>query len=280
MSTSPSFLVRHRTAILVAGLLLFLPPLALVLQAASGDHDFCGRWCPRMFFVWRPGLGGGEFFGGLMRSLFGVGLLVGILAVTWRLGRWWCGFLCPIGGATELGSRLLPRRWQLDFSRLPAAPLRYGYLAAYLLAPALGLGSLCCNYCNFATVPRLFGAAFLDPADIAYFLRSAGLINLALLLSLGLFARGGRGWCNLLCPIGALDALVSRCGQRWGQRVRILAERCNDCGRCREICPTGALQLGEEPDLDQLTCLGCRSCETVCTEGALHYGRTAQGVIR
>ncbi len=27
--------------------------------------------------------------------------------------------------------------------------------AVYLIAPAIGIGSLCCNYCNFAAVPRL-----------------------------------------------------------------------------------------------------------------------------
>jgi len=273
MTTRPSFLVRHRTWVLVAGLLLFMPPLALVFQAASGDHDFCGRWCPRMFFAWRQGMGGSEFLIGMLRSLFGVGLLLTILGVTLWLGRWWCGYLCPIGGSTELGSRLLPRRFQLDFSRLPAAPLRYGYFAAYLLAPALGLGCLCCNYCNFASVPRLYGAAFFNPADIAYFLRTAGLINLGLLLLLGFFARGGRAWCNLLCPIGALDALVARYGQRWGRRVRLLAHHCNDCGQCREVCPTGALQLGPAPAIDQLTCIGCRRCEGSCGEGAVRYGR-------
>jgi len=277
MSTKPSFCVRHRTTVLFAGLLLFMPPLAILLQTVSGDHDFCGSWCPRMFFVWRPGMGGNDLLVGLLRSLYGVGLLVAILAVTLWLGRWWCGFLCPIGGTTELGSRLVPRRWQFDFTRLPAVPLRYGYFSAYLLAPALGIGSLCCNYCNFASVPRLYGAAMFNPADIAYFMRTAGLINLALILLLGFFARGGRGWCNLLCPVGALDALSARLGQRWGKRVRLLPHKCNDCGQCREACPTGALVLGDQPTLDQLTCIGCRGCETSCAEGALSYGRLPRG---
>lgn len=279
MATSAPFAVRHRTLILVVGLLLFLPPLAFLLQAASGDHDFCGRWCPRMFFVWRQGMDFGAFLGGLLRSLYGVGLLLAILAVTLWLGRWWCGYLCPVGGATELGSRLLPSRFQLDFTQLPAAPLRYGYLAAYLAAPALGLGSLCCSYCNFAGVPRLFGAALGSPADLAYFLRNAGLVNLGLLLVLGFLARGGRAWCNLLCPVGALDALAARWGQRWGRRVRLHPHRCSDCGQCRPVCPTGALRLGTEPHIDQLTCIGCRRCEGSCDEGALRYGRVAAGEL-
>ena len=84
----------------------------------------------------------------------------------------------------------------------------------YLLAPLFGLGSLCCSYCNFATAPRLIGAAF-SGADLAFFLRTAGVINLLLLLVLGILARGGRGYCNLLCPVGALDALAARLGNRF-----------------------------------------------------------------
>lgn len=272
MTVRPPWTVRYRTAILVAGILLFLPPLALLLQAVSGDHDLCGRWCPRMFFVWRQGTGAEQFLLGLLRSLFGVGLVVAVLVVTFWFGRWWCGFFCPIGGATELGSRLLPRRWQLDLSWLPAAPLRYGYLAAYLLAPALGIGSLCCNYCNFATVPRVFGAAMLQPADLAYFLRTAGLVNLGLLLALGLLTRGGRGWCNILCPVGALDALAARAGQRFGRRVRLRADHCTQCGKCTASCPTWALRLTHPPTVDQLSCIGCRQCEQACEKGAVDYG--------
>lgn len=272
-STKPSFMVRHRTAIMIVSLLLFVAPLALVLQLSSGDHDFCGNWCPRMFFLWRQGMDGQAMLMGMLRSLFGVALVVGVLGLTLWLGRWWCGFFCPIGGTTELGSRLLPKRWQLDFSRLPAAPLRYGYLSAYFLAPVLGIGSLACNYCNFAAVPRLYGAAMFNPADIAYFMRTAGLINLGLLLLLGFFARGGRAYCNLLCPVGALDALAARFGPRWGKRVRLTSHLCNDCGKCRDVCPTGALKLGEVPKVDQLNCINCRSCEGTCSEGALDYRR-------
>ena len=38
----------------------------------------------------------------------------------------------------------------------------------------------------------------------------AAALALCLLLFLGVFAKGGRAYCNLLCPVGALDALVNR----------------------------------------------------------------------
>lgn len=265
-----SFMGRHRTAILLVSLFLFLPPLALIFQLTSTDGDFCGTWCPRMFFVVRKGAGIGEIVGGIARSYLGVALVVGIGAATLFLGRYWCSHLCPIGGATELGSRLVPRFLKIDFSSVPAAPVRYGYLAVYLAAPLLGLGSLCCSYCNFAVVPRLFGAA-LVPADQMYFLRNAGLINLALLLLLGFMARGGRAYCNFLCPVGALDALVARLGVNVGKRMRVMADRCTGCGECRAVCPTWAIEVGEKAAIDQLSCMPCRECQKKCPEGAICY---------
>lgn len=272
-AVAPGFWARHRIAILVTSLALFLPPLAVLFQL-SGDTGFCGTWCPRMFWSWRKGQPGAEFLLGFARAWLGVALVAGMLATTVFLGRQWCSHLCPVGGAMELGSRLLPRRWKLSYAQVPAAPVRYGYLAVYLLAPALGVGSLCCSYCNFATVPRLFGAAF-SAADLAFFLRSAGLVSLGLVVALGFLARGGRAYCNLLCPVGALDALASRLGDRVGRRVRIDPARCTDCGACAKVCPTWAIAPEGKATIDQLSCMPCRECEQVCTAGAISLARRA-----
>lgn len=290
------FWARHRVAILVFTVVLFLPPLAALPQL-SGDTGFCGTWCPRMFWSWRRGQGAAEVLSGIFRAWLGVALVVGMLAVTVALGRQWCSHVCPIGAAMELASRLVPRRLKLDYRGVPAAPVRYGYLAVYLLAPALGIGSLCCSYCNFATVPRLLGASF-SRADLAFFMRTAGLIDLGLVVVLGFLAKGGRAYCNLLCPVGALDALASRLGERFGKRVRIDAARCSDCGECAAICPTWAIEVGETSSpaagrararagagegerplprpprtINQLSCMPCRECEKVCAAGAIRFGR-------
>ena len=225
-----------------------------------------------MFFVWRKGTSLGTFLAGWGRAYMGVALVLAVLAATVRFGRYWCSHLCPVGGALELGSRVVPRRLKLDLSVIPAAPFRYGFLLVFMVVPALGVGSLCCNYCNFAALPRFFGAAF-SQADLTYFLRVQGGINLGLLLGLGFLAKGGRGYCNLLCPIGALDALVNRTGRGSARRVRINPEQCVDCGKCIGACPTWAIQARSKPVIDQLSCMPCGECETVCPTGAIRYGK-------
>jgi len=208
----------------------------------------------------------------MLRSFAGVGLVVAVLLVTLRFGRHWCSHICPVGGALELGSKLVPRSLKLSFNSVPAAPFRYGYLLVYFALPVIGIGSLCCSYCNFAAVPRVFGAAF-SAADLSYFLRAQGLINLGLLLVLGVFAKGGRAYCNFLCPIGALDALANRAVARFNRRVRIDPDACTSCGKCIKVCPTWAIASHSKPKIDQLSCMPCRLCEKVCPTGAIAYGK-------
>lgn len=268
-----SFWARHRTVILLVGIVLFLPPLAVLFQLTA-DVNFCGRWCPRMFFVWQEGTSAQAFLMGFLRSYLGVVLVLGILITTLAFGRHWCSHVCPVASPLELGSRLLPASLKLDFSRTPALSFRYAYLAVYLVAPAIGIGSLCCSYCNFAAVPRLFAAPF-SAGDLTYFLRFQGAVNLGLLLFLGIFARGGRAYCNMLCPIGALDALSNRLGARFGRRMRIDPDACTGCGECSEVCPTWAIESRSQTTINQLSCMPCRLCQDAFTSGAIYYGRQA-----
>jgi ferredoxin-type protein NapH len=264
------FLTRHRTWIMCLSLLFFLPPLSLVFQLTA-DSGFCGTWCPRMFYVWRQGSSAGAYFAGFVRSYMGVILVFGVLALTLFRGRYWCSHLCPVGGCMELVGRLVPSFLKIDFCPVPAPAFRYGYLCAYFLAAALGIGSLCCSYCNFATIPRLFGAAFSE-ADLAYFLRTAGLVNLGLVVGLGFLAKGGRAYCNLICPVGALDSLVNGIARPLGKRYSVSAEKCDGCGACKDRCPVWAIKIAEKAQIDPFSCLPCGACLTACPHGAIDYG--------
>ena len=271
VTTKLGFLTRKRIWILLISIILFLPPLAFIFQL-SGQTNFCGTWCPRMFFVWGNGESMTSYFNGFVRSYMGVILVFGVLGTTFLLGRYWCSHLCPIGGSMELVSKLVPRFLKINFSKIPAPAFRYGYLTVFFLAAATGIGSLCCNYCNFATIPRLFGAAF-SQAELSYFLRTSGLINLGLVVVLGFFAKGGRAYCNLICPVGALDSISNRLGLRIGKRMNIDESRCNGCGKCKDSCPVWAIEVDQQAKIDSFSCMPCGECQTSCSRGAISYGR-------
>lgn len=49
-------------------------------------------------------------------------------------------------------------------------------------------------------------------------------------------------------------------------KYRILKDKCEKCGKCREICPAEAIANGE---VDQEKCLGCGACAQVCEMDAV-----------
>ncbi len=103
---------------------------------------------------------------------------------------------------------------------------------------------------------------------------STGVIGLALWLgALGLLMKGGRGWCNTLCPAGAVQGLFAHLGGRfaWTYRVRADEGKCAGCGACAKTCPVRAIDPAEPGRLDSHTCNACLDCVTNCPSGALAY---------
>ena len=112
----------------------------------------------------------------------------------------------------ELGGRLIPEFVKIDYSFIPAPAFRYGYFSVYLISAALGIGSLCCSYCNFAVVPRFFGALFSVASKVsgnnygtvasnAYGLDLLGAATGALLFTIYLIPLLGFAWSVVVTGI-------------------------------------------------------------------------------
>jgi hypothetical protein len=52
---------------------------------------------------------------------------------------------------------------------------------------------------------------------------------------------------------------------------RYLAEKCDLCGSCAEVCPCHAITIESEWKYDRLACLGCGECVSACPNGALSH---------
>ncbi len=263
---------RFRYTTIGISCLLFLGPLAL-LPSLAGNSDLCGRLCMRRFYLYFPGMTFEDLMAHMSAAMIGVIAMGLILLTTVFFGRIWCGYLCPVGGFSELVSRLLNERWKIEYRWLPQFQIRYGYLGTYMvILPALGVSA--CTLCNFITVPRLVEAMSGEARGLIYVLSAVGIVNLSLLLLLGFFANKGRAYCQFMCPIGAIDGVVNSLGARFGSthKIRVAKERCTGCNVCARDCMCGAIKMVDKiATVEQSSCMSCHECVDVCDWNAIEW---------
>jgi polyferredoxin len=194
-----------------------------------------------------------------------VGLLV--LAATALLGRFFCGWICPLGTLQQLVSwiagperRKLPKinRYRKWFS------IKYVVLTVLLTWAALGANH--------------FG--WLDPIPLLHRAVAGGLrplwrggsmpagwFSFALLAAILLLAAWmPRFYCRAVCPLGALMGVFARLAPL---RIRRGEADCTGCTLCVMPCQGADEPLGEHRVSE---CHVCLNCLDVCKESSLGYG--------
>ncbi|MBU6996545.1 MAG: 4Fe-4S binding protein [Theionarchaea archaeon] len=185
-----------------------------------------------------------------------IGLIpaVFLLLSTVVLGRFFCGWICPVGTVSDL----LPKT-----KKRLSSFYRFKY---YFLV--------------FSVVLAVFGFQILVVSDpLVIFTRSLTFITqktvpvMLILIVILVLALGERFWCRIVCPLGALLGAASRfkpIGIRAG-------ESCTECGLCGRVCPMNAIQ---DCRVKNTECTLCMLCVDRCPRGALAFtvGRT-QGEV-
>ncbi|MEW6442866.1 MAG: 4Fe-4S binding protein [bacterium] len=109
-----------------------------------------------------------------------------------------------------------------------------------------------------------YGVAYLSFAQPGFRTAVPTLLLLAGILMLSLLAP--RFWCRFLCPAGALLSVPAR----FSLTARRVGDACVQCGRCRSVCPMGA--VGQDPARTRRSlCLQCTACREACPTGAISY---------
>ncbi len=200
--------------------------------------------------------------------------LVTIL-LTLFLGRFFCGFACPLGTINQftgwLGRRGLNPAGRVEDNRHRRPQSWKYYLLAFLLALAL-MGTVQTGI--FDPLPLLHRSVNLALAPLAdnplgvlndepRFYASAWIIGVIFLGVVGLNLALPRFFCRFACPLGALFGLLTRFTP-W--RIGKTADTCGDCRICEAYCegacrPSGKF-IGSE-------CVMCMNCLDRCPVGRI-----------
>ena len=212
----------------------------------------------------------GDFMQAGPVSLIALALLI-VVAVFF--GPLYCGKLCPAGALPEFLSRLVPKRLQIDWAKhVRITPIRYGFLAGFFITPLVGITAHCA-YCNFFVFDMLI--TLLHTGRLPVYSVSLVVTFVLWFVVLGLFTKGGRGFCDFLCPVGAFSSLVYQLGRYlpWSRRMQADTKRCIGCGACRQACPMRTIEMAENKAvIDLQRCIVCGVCQQRCPVQAIGYG--------
>ena len=256
----------------IAGVFLFFAPFAYYqrlvsfitgLSANPNIHAVCPRR-PLLYFS----RGSGEFTTILTIPVISMIL---VIVAAFFLGPFFCSKLCPSGALSEYLSRIFPKNLQINWTKMiNPAPVRYGFLAGFLISPFFA-GSIAHAFCNFWAFEVLVSYGLGTYASI---IPSAVLLTVFIWLILfGLLSRGGRGFCNFMCPVGSVQSLAHSLGARlpFTYKIKFIKSRCTDCNACIRVCPMGCWDM-EAKEHNVNNCITCRQCEQKCQTKAIVFG--------
>lgn len=189
----------------------------------------------------------------------GMGTFVAWAIATLLLGRVYCSTVCPLGVVQDIVARLRPGRHY----RYRPSQRRYALLSlCVVIACALGgLSVMLVLLDPYSQYGRLVSLA-VSPSWVA---AGAAALTLAVV---GVMAwRGGRLYCNTICPVGGALGLVSRVSLL---HIEIDPDRCVRCNRCVAVCKASCIDI-QESTVDNARCVACFNCLTRCDNDAIHY---------
>lgn len=220
-----------------------------------------------------------------------VAVIVFLVALTLIFGRVYCSVICPLGVLQDLFGWMGKKQKKNRYSYSPAKNwLRYGVLVLFVAALVAGVGSfvaLLAPYSSFGRIASnllapIYGwgnnllAYFAERMDSYAFYETEvwlaslptfiiALVTLVVLIVLAW--RGGRTYCNTICPVGTVLGVLSRFS--WLAPV-IDTEKCNACGLCARNCKASCID-SKNHQIDYSRCVACMDCIEKCNKGAISY---------
>ena len=222
-----------------------------------------------------------------------VGVIVGLVLLTLLFGRVYCSVICPLGVFQDAVSHLGTRGKKQPYHHRKEHPwLRYGVWVLFVVCLVAGIQAAVAFLAPYSAYGRMV-QELLQPiylwgnnllaliaervGSYAFYekevwMRSLptfiiALVTLGIIIALAF--RGGRTYCNDICPVGTTLSFFSRFAMF---RPVIDTDKCKHCKACEHHCKASCIAIGKESaQIDYSRCVDCFDCIGACKFDALKY---------
>lgn len=218
-----------------------------------------------------------------------VGALLFVVALTLFFGRIYCSVICPLGVMQDAIAWLRKKKNKYSYSEEKHI-LRYSILTLTGLFLALNLSWVVGFVAPYSTYGRIvsttlaplykmgnnvlagmaenYGSYAFYSVDV--WMKSGAVLAITLVtwcIIAVLAWRGGRTWCNTICPVGSFLGILARYSRL---KVVIDADACNGCRKCERNCKAACINP-KTHSVDYSRCVACGDCLEQCRQGAISF---------
>ena len=259
--------------------LLFILITLLLLDISGTLHHYLG-WMAKIQFL--PAI-----------LALNVGVVVALVLLTLVFGRIYCSVICPLGIMQDVISWIHGKRKKNRFTYSAEKKwLRYPILVVFIIALLAGIGSFVALLAPYSSYGRIV-VNLLKPiyeagnnvlASIAEHFNSYAFYHVdiwiksmpTLIIAAVTFViiaflawRGGRTYCNTICPVGTILSFFARFSFL---KIHFNEEKCKNCSLCSKNCKASCIDY-KNHTVDYSRCVVCGNCIESCKFGALKYDR-------
>lgn len=264
--------------------LMFILITLLLLDISGTLHRYLG-WMAKIQFL--PAV-----------LALNAGVVIALIVITLIFGRIYCSVICPLGVMQDVISWFHGKRKKNRFTYSAEKKwLRYPLLVVFIAAIVAGIGSfvaLLAPYSSYgrivvnlfkpiyetgnnvlASIAEHFNSYAFYHVDIWVKSMPTLIIAAVTFVIIALLAwRGGRTYCNTICPVGTFLSFFSRFSLL---KIHFDEEKCKNCSLCTKNCKASCIDY-KNHTVDHSRCVTCGNCIEACRFGALsyRYGRTVK----
>lgn len=273
-----TFMLLRKIRIAVA--ILFFTGITLLFLDFTGTLHHWFGWMAKI-----------QFIPALLALNFGVA--GALILLTLLLGRVYCSVICPLGVFQDCVSRIAAKRKKNRFRYSPALKyVRLGVLGLFILAVIAGIGPVVALLEPYSAYGRMASGLFAPVWQVgnnllAYLAERAGsyafyttdiwiksvgtlaVASVTFVVIAVLAWRGGRTYCNTVCPVGTILGYLSKFAY---YKPRIDTAKCNGCGLCARNCKASCIDP-KAHQIDYSRCVSCFDCIDKCNRQAIRYER-------